>query len=278
MPRVKKTDHKREPSKAKIELVKKIADAIDKNQTIMFASIKGLPARQFQRIKKDLSKNTQVFILKKNMLIKSIDLSKKNNKSLKEYIKEDIAVLISNIDAFELATYLAESKVPVKAKIGQISDKEINVEPGPTELVAGPVVSELGSLGIKIEIKGGKIEIKEAKTIVKVGQAISEGACGIMSKLNIMPFSVGFIPLVAYDSKSNNIYTSLVIDKKGTLKELKEIYSKALGLAVSREYICKESLKYILLKAISHEKALENKVGINSKINEQDNALNTEKN
>jgi len=246
----------------------------------MFASIKGLPARQFQRIKKDISKNTQVFILKKNMLVKSIDLSKKNNKSMKDYIKEDIAVLISDKDAFELATHLAESKVPVKAKIGQISDKEIAVEPGPTELVAGPVVSELGGLGIKIEIKGGKIEIKEGKTIVKVGQAVSEGACGIMSKLNIMPFTVGFIPLVAYDSKSETIYTSLIIDKAGTLKELKELYSKSLGLAVSRNYVCNESLKYLLLKAVSHEKALENKVGTvttsESQSEEQNNTLNTE--
>lgn len=259
-----KTDYKRETPKEKIELVKNLADAIDKHQTLMFASIKGLPSRQFQKIKKELSKNTQVFIVKKNMLNKAIDKSKKNNKGLKDYVKEDMAVLISEMDVFELATKLSEGKSPVKAKVGQIANEDIIVEPGPTELVAGPVVSELGALGIKIEIKGGKIEIKDLKTIVKKDQSISEGACSIMSKLNILPFSVGFVPLVAYDSKSEKIYTSLIIDKPGTLKSLKELYSKALAFAVSREYICKESLKFLLLRAVSHEKALNSLIKIDA--------------
>src|SRR3989344_3888733 len=111
---------------------------------------------------------------KKNSKLNAKESSKKQNiHELKDHIKEDNAILISQMDAFDLAGKLAESKSPVKAKVGQIAEMDIHIEPGPTELVAGPVVSELGALGLKIEIKGGKIEIKEAKIIVKKGQAIS---------------------------------------------------------------------------------------------------------
>jgi len=252
-----KSDVKRTAPKYKVELVKSLAGMIEKNNTLMFASIKSLPTRQFQKIKKGLSEDTIVFVSKKNMLIKAIEQSKKNNiKNLKEYVKEDIAILLSQSDAFELSAKLADSKVPVKAKTGQIAEYDIIVEPGPTDMVAGPVVSELGAVGLKIEIKGGKIEIKEQKVLVKKGGKISEAACGIMSKLNIMPFSVGFIPLVAYDSKEDKVFTSLIIDKAGTLKTMKELFSKSMAFAVSRTYACKETIGFLLAKASSHEKAL----------------------
>ncbi|MFA6023236.1 MAG: 50S ribosomal protein L10 [Candidatus Pacearchaeota archaeon] len=246
-------------SKEKIADVKSLAELIEKNNTVMFASIKGLPAKQFQKIKKGLIGTSSVIVVKKNILIRAIDSSKKQNiQKLKDYVKEDNAILISQIDAFELSGKLAASKSPVKAKVGQIAEMDIIIEPGPTELVAGPVVSELGALGLKIEIKGGKIEIKEAKTIVKTGQAISEGATNIMGKLNILPFSVGFIPAVAYDSKTGEIYTSLIIDKEGTLKTLKEYFAKARAFAVSMTYVSKDTIGFLLAKAASHEKAIGN--------------------
>jgi large subunit ribosomal protein L10 len=256
MPRTKEKP-KTHVSKEKIENVKELVDLFDKNNTIMFASIKGLPAKNFQRIKKDLSKDVTLKVIKKNMLLRAIDNSKKSGiKGLKEYVKEDIAVLLSQSDAFELAGKLAESKTPVKAKVGQIAENDIVIEPGPTELVAGPVVSELGALGLKIEIKAGKIEIKEQKTIVKKGQPISDGATSIMGKFNIMPFSVGFIPTVAYDSKEDKIFTELVIDKEGTLKTIKEYFVKAKAFAVSITYISKETIGFLLGKAERNENAL----------------------
>ncbi len=242
----------------KVKSVKELAGLFDTHNTILFASIKSLPSRQFQKIKKSLSDRVVLRVVKKNILIRALDASKKEEaKKLKEYVKEDIAILISQLDAFELAGILAENKSPVKAKVGQIAEADIIVEPGPTELVPGPVVSELGGLGLKIEIKAGKIEIKEQKVIVKKGAAINEGAASIMSKLNILPFSVGFIPSVAYDSKSNNIFTDLVIDKKETLKILKESFSKSLAFAVSISYVTSDTLKYLLAKAASHERAIE---------------------
>ena len=80
-----------------------------------------------------------------------------------------------------------------RAKVGQIVDDNVVIEPGPTELIPGPVVSELGSLGLKFAVEEGKISIKEGKTILKAGEAVSEAAASIMNKLDMKPIAVGLV-------------------------------------------------------------------------------------
>ena len=47
---------------------------------------------------------------------------------------------------------------------------------------------------------------------------------------------VGFIPIVAYDSKEDKTYSNLIIDKVGTLQTVKEYIRKALGFAINIKY------------------------------------------
>jgi len=251
-------------SKEKLRTVKELVELIESNNTIMLASIKSLPLKQFQKIKKQLSQEVAIKVVKKRIFKKSLDSSKKTNvKDLANFIKEDCAVLISNMDAFELSYKLSESKSPVKAKAGQISPIDIEIETGQTDLPAGPAVSELGGLGITVKVTQGKIEIVSPRVIVKEGKKISEEAASVMGKLNILPFSVGFIPLVAYDSKSAKIYESIKVDKEGTIESLQESARKALAFAVSIAFTTKDSLKFLLAKAASHEKAINDLINKN---------------
>jgi len=245
--------------KYKLKIVKDLVELMDSKNTVMIASIKGLPARQFQKIKKDLGKQgVKVLIVKKRALIRALDGVKKAGlKKLKDHAKEDIAILISDMDSFELSTKLSESKSPIKAKAGQEAPEDVKIEAGVTDLPAGPAVSELGSLGLTVKVSDGKIEITEPKVIVKKGGVISEVAAGVMSKLDIMPFSVGFVPEVAFDSKSGQVYTTLILDKEELMGDLKTMFAKSRAFAVSLGHICKETIGLLLMKAASHEKALE---------------------
>ena len=160
----------REVSKRKIDIVKEISDLLNKKRTILIASIKNLPASQFQEIGKNLREKAIVKVLKKNLVIRAIENSKDENlKKIKNYVKEDVAFLFSDIDSFELAAELIEKKSPSSAKAGQEAPEDIEVQEGMTDLVPGPAISELGALGIKIQIDKGKIGIKESKVIVKKG-------------------------------------------------------------------------------------------------------------
>ena len=258
----------------KLKAVEEFKNLINTKKTILIASIKNLPASQFQEISKKLRGKAIVKIPKKSITIRAIEAVENNFvKQIKEKIDKDVAILFSNLDAFELAGELVNNKSAVKAKAGQEAPKDIVIEEGPTDLVPGPAVSELGALGIQIIIENGKISIKKEKVIVKKGDKISQGAADLMSKLDIKPFEVGFEPLVAVDVKEGKLYTDIKIDKEGTLNELKIAFRKALPFAVEIGYVCEDTIKLLIGKAGRQEKAL-NKIAEAgaSKNNEVDNS------
>ncbi len=235
---------------AKIKRIKELSDLIKNKRTILVASIKNIPASQFQEISKKLRGKAIIKVPKKNLIFRTLDSSGKEEiKKIKEQIQDSVAILFSDMDCFELASELIESKSPAKAKAGQESPEDIEIQAGPTELVPGPAISELGALGIKIQIEKGKIHIKEPKVIVKKGEKISQGAADVMSKLDIKPFSIGFVPLSAFDTKEEKLYLNIKIDKEKTIAELKEAFGRALPFAVEIGYISKDTIKFMIGKA-----------------------------
>ncbi|MBI2630152.1 50S ribosomal protein L10 [Candidatus Pacearchaeota archaeon] len=253
----KKQNRKKEIPKKKLDSVTNIAKLIKESSSVVLVSIKNLPTSQFQLIKKKLRGKAVVIVAKKNIIKKAIDDSKKISiQDLKKYLKEDLAIMFSQENPFELSSILSRNKSMAKAKAGQEASEDITIEPGPTDLVPGPIISELSGLGLKFIIEDGKISIKDKKVIVKAKEKISEGAASIMSKLDMKPVAIGLEPLVAFDAKENKIYENIKIDSDKTLEELKQANAKALAFAVKIAYPCKETIRFILGKALSHYQAL----------------------
>ena len=241
----------------KLKTVAQLSDLIKKKKTILLASIKDIPASQFQLIGKKLRGKAIIKFPKKNLIFRAIDNSKdKELEKLKEQIQDSVAILFSDQDSFDLALELIKNKNPAKAKVGQIAPRNIEVDAGPTELVPGPAISELGALGIQIQIEKGKIHIKESKIIVKEGAKISQAAADIMGKLDIKPFTVGFTPLCAFDNQEKKLYLNIQIDVEGTKDELKTAFGKALPFAVEIGYITEDTIKVMVGRAASEEKRL----------------------
>ncbi len=245
-------------SEKKIETVKNLVELLKENDTIIIASIKNLPSKQFQTIRKSLKGKAEVKVVKKRLIWRALEsIDKKNIEKLKDYIQEDSAILFSKEEAFELAAFLVENKNPIAAKPGQIANEDIAIEEGPTDLTPGPAISELGNLGIKIAVEDGKIAVKERKVIVKKGEKVSEAAASIMLKLDIKPFKIGLEPIAIYDAKTGKIYTDIKIDKEKAIEDLKNASIKALGFAQKIIYYCKETIGYLLGKANADASALE---------------------
>ena len=243
---------------SKIKTIKELVELMKNKKTILIASIKNIPASQFQEIGKKLRGKAIIKVPKKTLTLRAIEESElKEDKKFKENIIESIALLFSDLDTYDLAAELVKNKTPAKAKAGQIAPMDIEIPEGPTELVPGPAISELGALGIQIQIKEGKIEIKQAKIIAKEGNKISQGAADLMSKLDIKPFLIGFTPLVALDNEKGVLYTEIKINKEETLEDLKISFGKALAFAVYIGNTNEDTIKFLLAKALSHEKALE---------------------
>jgi large subunit ribosomal protein L10 len=246
----------------KIKLVKELSDLIKNKKTILISSIKNLPASQFQEIGKKLRNKAVIKVPKKNLFLRAIDgLKDKDIEKIKEQFKDSNAILFSDLDAYELAGELLRNKSPAKAKPGQEAPMDIEIPAGPTDLVPGPAISELGAVGLQVQIEKGKISIREPKVIVKEGEKISQPAADIMAKLDIKPFSIGFIPLSAFDNSTKKLYLDIKINTEEAVEKLKEAYGKSLAFAVERGYASPETIKFLLGKAGMHEKALSNLVG-----------------
>ncbi len=245
----------------KKKLVAELAKKMKNSKTVLIASTKSLPSSQFHSIKKNLRGKAEIRVAKKSILVRAISTTEKGAlQNLKNYIAADVALFLSDLDVFELSGLLSENQSPTKAKAGDIAPEDITIEPGPTDLIPGPAISELSSVGLKVAVEGGKLTIKQGATVAKKSEPIKENVASVLSKLNISPLKVGFIPVAAYDSVSDKIYANIVIDKKSTLEELRLSIGKALGFAVKIGYACKETLSHLLAKASAEEKVIENLV------------------
>lgn len=242
----------------KIQLVEELSNLINKKKTILLTSIKNIPASQFQIMSKQLRETAIIKVPKKNLILRAIDNSKNEDlKKIKDQIHDNVAIIFSDLDCFDLALELIENKTPAKAKPGQEAPKDIEISAGPTDLIPGPAISEFGNLGIPIQIEKGKIVIKKSKVIVKKGELISKNVAEILNKLDVRPFSVGFTPLAAFDTEKKKFYGEIKIDKEKTIENLKNAFSKGLAFAVEVKYISKETLKFLIAKASSHENVID---------------------
>lgn len=250
---------------SKKQLVKEIVQNIKNSKSVIIASTRKLPSSQFHSIKKSLRGKANIKVARKSSIIRAIDsVGKPGIEKLKESIHADIALFFSDLDSFELSGLLADNQSPTKAKAGDIALEDITVEPGPTDLIPGPAISELGAVGLKVSVEGGKLAIKLQHTIVKAGETIKPNVASVLGKLNITPMKVGFEPLAAYDVKEDKVYVGIKIDKKSTLEQLRYDISKARGFAIGLAYACKETISALIGKAGMQEKAIANKVNVNT--------------
>lgn len=241
----------------KIKAVKELTDLAEEKNTILVADISSIPGSQFQQISKKLRGQAVVKVPKKNLFKRALSNVKKEGiVELEDKYEGATALLFSDVGSFDLAGLLLKIRSPAKAKAGQISPRDIEVPDGPTDLVPGPAISELGALGIQIQIQGGKIHIKEPKVITKEGEEISEGAASILAKLGIQPFTIGFTPVSVFDTSEGKVYSEISIDEEKAIEDLSDSYSRALAFAVSIGYNSKETVPLRIMKAAQEERRL----------------------
>ncbi len=242
----------------KKKLIVLLASKIKDSKTILIASTKNLPSSQFHKIKKNLRGKADIKVVKKSVIDRAISSIEKGAlQNLKEQIGADTALFFSDIETFELSALLSDNQTPAKAKAGDIALEDVTIEAGPTDLVPGPAISELSSVGLKVAVEGGKISIKQGAVVAKKGEPIKENVANVLGKLNILPMKVGFVPIAAYDSLSGKFYVNIKIDKPAALEELKLSISKALGFALNIKYTTKETISRFITKAALEEKIIE---------------------
>lgn len=237
-------------SKKKVEELIKIKELMKKYKVISIVNLTNLPSPNLQAIKNKLRDKAEFRVTKKSLIIRAIDeLKDKNLAGLKPSMENSIPALIfSNEEPFKLFKLVKENRTNASAKPGQLAPMDLTIPAGPTSFTPGPIIGELGAVGLQTSVEAGKIVIKRDKLIVKQGEIIKPEVASILSKLGIEPIEISVNILAVYDN--GIIYEKAVLDvsQEQYIEKILLANAQAMKLAEEISYISKDNVEQLLIK------------------------------
>ncbi|MBT4174917.1 50S ribosomal protein L10 [archaeon] len=246
-------------SEKKLNIVVRLKKLIVEYPIFGIVDLENLPSPQLQKMRKSLKGKAEVVMAKGRLMDIALDQASKEKKGV-EILKESIdgmpAMIFTKDNPFKLYKILQDNKSSAPAKAGQTAPNDIFIKAGKTPFAPGPIIGELGQLGIKTAIEDGKVAVKEDKLVVKDGDVINGKTAEILTRLGIEPMEVGLNLLGLFEDGVIFTKKVLAIDETEYLDNIKLSYQETLNLAVKIGYPCKESIRLMVVKAHSDASAL----------------------
>lgn len=220
-------------------------------------NVENLPSRQFQILRKKLRKDVLLVMGKTQFIRMAIDDVKDSKAGfikLSDSMEGMPALLFTTQNPFKISTLIRASKSKAPAKPGQVAPYDLVIPAGPTPFTPGPIISELGSVGLKTGVENGKVTIREASTIVRTGEVVSKKASEVLAKFGIEPMQVGLDLVAAYEDGIVYGRNVLSIDAEQYLTMLKTAAAEALGLSIEIGYVTKGNIERFIGKAFNTAK------------------------
>lgn len=230
----------------KIKIVNEICEIFKNYHTIGFVDFYKLPTKEYKEMKRQI-KDIKIKFFKKNLIIKALEKLNKND--LIKYLPNQVGILYSNRDVFEIYKEIKKLVTYRFAKEGDIAEEDIVVKPMVTNIPAGPSIAEFQKLKFEVGVEGGKIVIKNEKKVASKGEKISNQIASILQKLGIKPIKIKIKITTLYDGKI--IYTKevLELDEKYYIENILKAFSMANELSKKLNYYTKYNIKEFLIKA-----------------------------
>ncbi len=245
-------NHKAHVSNYKKSEVNRVKSLLQKYKVIAIADMTNMPSPQLQKLRINL-KSSVLITMSKGRLIKIVFEELKDKvkglEELEKYIRGMPALLLTNDSPFKLAKSLKKSKSSAPAKAGQLAPNDILVPAGPTPFPPGPIMGELGQIGIKCTVVDGKVTIKDDTLVVKEGQPINAIAANLLTRLGIEPMEIGINLLAALENGAIFGKDVLSVDETAYINNLKLAASNSFNLAFSIGYPTKDNIKLLIKKA-----------------------------
>lgn len=247
-------------SELKKQEVNNIMHLIKEYPSFGIIDITNLPSNKLQTIRHKIKKDILIRTSKKRLIKIALNNSKdhvKNSEKLLPVLDNVMPALVfTTLNPFRLANLLNKNKSSAPARPGQLAPKDIIVLAGPTNFTPGPIIGELGAVGIKTMIQEGKIAVKEDSIIAHEGQEISQKASEIMAKLGIEPMEIGINLVAMYEH--GNIYMKdvLSVTEEMYVEMIKEAYQNTFNLAVYISYMAKDTIMPMIKKAYISSKSV----------------------
>ncbi len=246
-------------SEYKKKLVKEFVNLIKQYPIVGAVNMQGLPAPQLQKMRALLRDTVVLKMAKRRLINIALEEAKadiKGIEKLEEHLEGMPALLFTKENPFKLYKKLQKNKSSAPAKGGQTAPKDIEVKAGPTSFMPGPIIGELGSVGIKCSVEGGKIAIKEDSVVVKKGEEITPKVAEILTRLGVEPMEVGLDLVATYEDGTVFTKDVLEIDETAFINKIHNAARWALNLSIESAYPTKDNIELLVTKAFTNSKGL----------------------
>lgn len=244
-------------SEKKKDVVKDFVKLIDEYDIVGAVNMENLPARQLHNMRVKLRDTVLIRMTKRRLIKVALEKAKKEGvEQLIPHLKGMPALLFTNNSPFTLFKTLKKNKSTTAIKAGQVAPNDIIVPAGPTSFAPGPVIGELGSIGIKAGIDGGKVVIKEDSQVAKEGDVVSANLAGLLTRLGIEPMEVGLDLTAVYENGEILTKSVLDIDEEQYIADITTAASWATNLALNAAYPCSETITVLVQTAASESRNL----------------------
>jgi len=235
--------------------VKEIQKWLVEYKSIGIASLQKVRAVQLQELKKSLTGQVYMRVMKNTLMKLAIEnLNKDDLKKLEPFLEGSNVLLFTNLNPFKLALLLEKGKVKTVAKSGDIAAMDVVVPQGNTGQPPGPIISQLNSAGLPTRIESGSVWVAKDTLVVRKGEVINERLAGVLSKLGIKAVEAGLSMRAVYDEGMMVMENQLKIDLGATRRSLQQNHAEAFALALEIAYPSADTIKSLL--QVAHQKAV----------------------
>jgi large subunit ribosomal protein L10 len=244
-------------SQTKKDTVKEFVKLIDSYDIIGAVDMENLPAKTLHTMRVKLRDSVLIKMSKRRLITVALQQAKKEGViELIPHLKGMPALLFTNDSPFSLYKTLKKNKSKTAIKGGQTAPNDIVVPAGPTTFAPGPVIGELGAVGIKAGIDGGKVAIKADAVVAKEGDVVDAKLAGLLTRLGIEPMEIGLALTAVCENGEILTKSVLDIDEEQYVSDIATAASWAFNLAVNSAFPTAESTPVLIQKAFAEAKAL----------------------
>jgi len=245
----------RPTASAKAEEVEEIKNLAQEYKVVGVASLQKVRAAQLQELRKKLENSAYLRVVKNALVKRAFGECKEKPglEKLEEHLSGSNIFLFSNLSPFKLALLLERSRVKTTAKAGDIAAFDVTVSAGNTGLPPGPIISQLGSVGLPTRIESGSVWVSHDTLVAKKGEVISARLASVLSKLGIKPVEVELSIKAAYDDGSIIVGEQMRLDLEGFMKSVESAQASAFYFSLNVAYPMPENMSMLLQSA--HQEA-----------------------
>jgi len=244
-------------SQNKKDVVGEFSKLIEKYKYVGAVNMENLPARTMLKMREQLRGSVLIKMSKRRLLKVALENSKKKNMDkLVPHLKGMPALIFTEESPFILFKTLKKNKSAAAIKGGQKAPKDIIVPAGPTSFAPGPVIGELGAVGIKSGVENGKVAIKADSMVAHEGDTISPALASILTRLGIEPMEIGLDLIAVYENGEILTKSILDIDEDKYIADITSCARNAFNLAINSAYICSDTITVLVQKSFTEAKNL----------------------